>query len=550
MVRTRKPIFPSRIFTVPKSSGGDRLILDVSVLNKSIPCPPFKMTSHNLVRKIIPPGSWMASIDIRDAYLHIPIHPRFQKFLAFQHGSRCFKFRALPFGLNIAPKIFTAVMKLPLRLLREQGVRIVAYLDDLFLWAPSEAQCLTHVKLTCQTLQRMGFLINVEKSTLVPSQQITWVGVRWDMVQDCWSLTPEAISSTSSLARSLLEEKRASRLLMESMLGKAAWAGQILPEARLQSHYLASAIPLFPVEQRKKTVRLPEFLLPHLQWWALPSNLEVSAPLRRPPISASLWSDASDLGWGALSASGSFRQGLWSPEERSLHINLKETRAIRLALEQDLIPSHCHLQAFMDNKTAHFAISRRGSSRSPPLQQEVHDLFLCLAQRDMFITTHFLEGLCNVSADQLSRADPVPSEWELDPRDFQRIQSWRGPLKMDALASPLNTKLPNFISPFPHPLATATDFFSCPLESLDGIYLFPPLNLIPRLLQHLLPYQGSGVLVVPSSSLSSWDAEVRHRYPHSLQLRFPPFQQVQGVKHFPQCDWLRDLTARSLSPRS
>ena len=46
----------------------------------------------------------MASIDIKDAYLHVPIHPTHQKFLRFAVEHRHFQFVALPFGLATVPQ--------------------------------------------------------------------------------------------------------------------------------------------------------------------------------------------------------------------------------------------------------------------------------------------------------------------------------------------------------------------------------------------------------------------------------------------------------------
>ena len=54
-------------------------------------------------------GMWAASLDLKDAYLHIPIHPGFQRFLAFSYQGRTYKFTSLPFGLSTSPRVFTRV---------------------------------------------------------------------------------------------------------------------------------------------------------------------------------------------------------------------------------------------------------------------------------------------------------------------------------------------------------------------------------------------------------------------------------------------------------
>ena len=74
--------FLSRIFTVPKEPTGTRLILDVSTLNEYISVPPLTMSNHNTLSKRLVAPAWMASLDLKDAYLHVPIRQNQHKFLA------------------------------------------------------------------------------------------------------------------------------------------------------------------------------------------------------------------------------------------------------------------------------------------------------------------------------------------------------------------------------------------------------------------------------------------------------------------------------------
>ena len=48
-------------------------------------------------------GEWVASIDLTDAYFHVPIHPSFQKYLRFYVQGRAYQLRALPFSIATAP---------------------------------------------------------------------------------------------------------------------------------------------------------------------------------------------------------------------------------------------------------------------------------------------------------------------------------------------------------------------------------------------------------------------------------------------------------------
>ena len=75
--------FVSSIFVVPKSSGGFRPIINLSYLNYFVTYHHFKMEGLEDVRFLIQQGDWMAKIDIKDAYLNVPIHPDHWRFLRF-----------------------------------------------------------------------------------------------------------------------------------------------------------------------------------------------------------------------------------------------------------------------------------------------------------------------------------------------------------------------------------------------------------------------------------------------------------------------------------
>lgn len=51
------------------------------------------------------------SIDLKDAYLHIPIHRDLQTYLSFCYQEKDYSFRALLFGLATAPRVFTTVTR-------------------------------------------------------------------------------------------------------------------------------------------------------------------------------------------------------------------------------------------------------------------------------------------------------------------------------------------------------------------------------------------------------------------------------------------------------
>ena len=174
--------FYGRLFTVPKSSGGLRPVLDLSPLNKHLQVIHFRMETPRSVRDAIRPGDWATSLDLKDAYFHVPIHRSSRKFLRFVWNDRVFQFRALPFGLSLAPWVFTKITRELAILARSRGIRLRMYLDDWLTLAASSPLALAHTEELMDLTLSLGFLPNWEKSALTPSQQFVYLGMDFDTV--------------------------------------------------------------------------------------------------------------------------------------------------------------------------------------------------------------------------------------------------------------------------------------------------------------------------------------------------------------------------------
>ena len=88
--------FYSHLFTVPKASGGWRPVLDLSALNTFLRPFPFRMETVTSVRASIRQGDWATSIDLSEAYFHIPICPSDQKWLRFTWEQQIFQLLPSP----------------------------------------------------------------------------------------------------------------------------------------------------------------------------------------------------------------------------------------------------------------------------------------------------------------------------------------------------------------------------------------------------------------------------------------------------------------------
>lgn len=165
-------------------------MIDLKRLNRYIRPESFKMDSLQTIIQAVQPMDWMISVNLQDAYLHVPILPAFQKYLRFAVGQTHLQFQALPFGLCTSPRVFTKILISALAPLREKGLRIYHYLDDILLLASSPDQLVHHREILLQSPRELGWLINSEKSQLTLTQQMIYLGAMFDTHEGTVSLPP------------------------------------------------------------------------------------------------------------------------------------------------------------------------------------------------------------------------------------------------------------------------------------------------------------------------------------------------------------------------
>ena len=173
--------FFNRLFLVPKPNNKWRPILDLSNLNLFLKAEKFKMETPETIRTSLQQGEWVTSIDFKDAYFHIPIQEQSRKYLRFHVQGQTYQFKALPFGLSTAPLEFTVIAKEVKLMASHKGIRIHQYLDDWLVRATSHQACLQHTQSLVRICQKLGWLVNLEKSELVPKQIFDFVGYQFDL---------------------------------------------------------------------------------------------------------------------------------------------------------------------------------------------------------------------------------------------------------------------------------------------------------------------------------------------------------------------------------
>ena len=509
VINSESPGYYSNIFLVPKKNGKWRPVIDLSSLNKYIRCPTFKMETTRAVARALQVGEWTTSIDLQDAYFHVPIHATARKYLRFHYEGRTWQFRALPFGLNTAPLVYTRLMSVVTGELREnQGVVVHSYLDDWLIRSRTSRGALQSTEKVVKLCKTLGLTINTDKSDLVPRQLFQFLGIAFDLKR-AW-MTPSE--------RNIIASKQAMSVLRDSPNPTAAMFLRVIGHAvSLMEQVRLGRLHLRPiqwclnkswkmgVQPLSVVVHLDEPARQALNWWLHDNAVTSGVPLHNAKPTHHLYTDASADGWGAymghhtVTAKWAAHQSKWSSNKREMQAILEAVTLWRALMKNAV------LLVATDNTTAMAYINKQGGLRSSVLHDMTLQLYRIAYEDNITITARHIQGKINLVPDMLSRPEQIfPAEWTLQLREFQNLcQRWGKPM-IDAFATSLNHQLPLYYSPVPDQQAVAVDAMS---QDWQGLYLyaFPPLGMLSRFLARVEATQDVQVLLIaPKWPRSTW----------------------------------------------
>ena len=357
--------FISTIFTVSKKNGGLRPVINLKKLNLFVKYEHFKMETFKCVKDIAMYSDYFTSIDLKDAYFSIPIATEYQFYLCFCWETKYYCFQCLPFGLSSAPRVFTKVLKPVIASIRCRGIRAIIYLDDILIFAQSLEESRQNTKYVVDLLTSLGFIINFDKSNMNPVKRTTFLGFIIDSKKMTFSLPAEKIQNIFSLGRSILDSSAVKIREFARFIGFIVSSFDAFPHGKL--HYRALEFAKTKALSNSKGDFDAEFVLNtssrmEIEWWLSQPPDCFSTPIITPPINITIYTDASNSGWGAYSQSdGSFSQGSWSLSQRTLHINELELLAVNFALSR-LCSSQRggHIRVNSDNSTTVSYINKNG----------------------------------------------------------------------------------------------------------------------------------------------------------------------------------------------
>ena len=491
--------FISPIFTRPKKDGYFRITLNLKCFNTNVAHYHFKMDNIWSAIRLMKP-------DLKDAYYSVSICKDHQKFLKSKWKGILYQFVCFPNGLALCPRKFTKLLKPVFSLLRQQGHISVAYIDDSWLMADNFAQCTKNVIDTISLLDKVGFVIHPEKSVLLPTQIITFLGFVLNSILMQVSLTPERAQKLKDACENLLATASPSIRDVAHVLGLLTSSFPGVMYGPLHQKFLemdkTQALNLHKGNFDKK-INLSQEAEMDLKWWvrALPAAYNL---INHGDPQVTMTTDASLIGWGCC-IDTVFSGGNWTPEEAQHDINYLEMLAVFLALKSfTSVVQGNHVKLLVDNTTAVSTINQMGTCHSRVNNHLSQQIWLWCIDHAVWLTVAHIPGKQNTEADRESRLPRRETEWTLHKSIFDAAIKKLGVTPtVDLFAPRLNFQLKPYVTYRPDPEAHAVNAFHISWKR-HTFYAFPPFSVIQRVLQKISEEQTTGLLVVPHWPTQTW----------------------------------------------
>ena len=346
-------------------------------------------------------GAKLAKIDLHPAYRMVPVHADDHHLLSIQWQNEIFVDTALPFGLQSAPKISSAIADALAWTLHTRGVVWqLHYLDDfLFMGMPTDNSCGKAQEVALDTCSELGVPVATHKM----ASQLTFLGIQFDTETMSLSLPVGKLTRILGLFLSWWSKRTASKRELQSLIGHLNHSAMVVLPGRT---FLRRMIDLVKVAKHPNHhVRLTAGFKSDLQWWAS-FLLRWNGRSIMPPEAPShvVTSDASgSWGCGEVTDSGQWFQVQWPESWAEIAIAAKEMVPVVIsAAIWGVQWAKCRVLVRSDNMAVVHCLTT-GTARNPLLMHLLRCLHFVTASHQIDIVSRHVPGVLHTAADALSR---------------------------------------------------------------------------------------------------------------------------------------------------
>lgn len=496
------------VHRITYSKKSERLCHDLRELNRRTKLIPTKMESIDEVKNMIQAREYMAVVDLKKFYWSCRIHQAYRKYFKFRHKGVLYQMTAIPFGWRNAWGVLKKLIDSIIRKMGDRGLRVSNWVDDFLLLLGPDLEVAKERLAKAKTLLKdLGFIVNEEKSSRVPTMKLIFRGYEWDTAAGTIGVPSEKVRDIRREARKFAGT--ASARDIARLVGKIRYVAAATREAIpyiVELEILKKEI----LQQRMgwdRKFTLSTGAQEEIQHWR---NVKKLSPQRIHEVwdaSDATMGDGGPYGYGIVKGDEKYA-GLWSRAMRQESQNYRELMTWRKQLEI--------LQGKLKNKTS---IYQTDSAVAMKYINRVYGKSTKLARLaastwKMMIRNGCTQKAIRINQQQISEADRLSrlrekGDLELHRATYQKImENWNLQPTVDAFATRYSRKCKRFYAKSEDNLAEGVDAFNHSWKN-EVVYAFPPVRKIWNVLRKATEDKCDLVIVTPKWTKKNWYQELK-----------------------------------------
>ena len=371
-------------------------------------------------------NSYMATIDLQDAYRSVPIHPIDRKHFGlswdFGNGPVYLVDNFLCFGSKCSAFIFNRLTDAVSRFMQYQGYVCYNYLDDFILIADSFEEAKQAQLLLIKTLREIGFYISWKKVTS-PSRYCRFLGIGIDSINCQLILPDDKLVKLHAELSFWNNRKSATKHQMQRLCGVLNCCCKVVRGGRVFMFHMIQLLKRFNNCSR---IALPSSFFDDMLWWGkFAETFNGYADFFDiQENSVEIYTDACLHGLAAICEEDFYQARVCStsdevisfyknslhsyeiliPEPHSVNINVLELAAVYLALLRwSYKLTNCRVILYCDNLQVCYNLAR-DKTRNALSNVCLREIFWICVSNNIYISPVYTPSSANVDADYLSRA--------------------------------------------------------------------------------------------------------------------------------------------------
>ena len=352
-------------------------------------------------------GALLCKLDINHAYRLLPVRPSQCHHLCYFWNGNYYVDLVLPFGLRSSGAMFNKFASIILWVIKTHYhiYDIINYSDDFFAVLSKQMPIANNqLSKIIRAFQDLDLPLAEEKIE-GPCTLLIYLGIVINSIPMTIEVPNEKLSSTMIALQKWKQRRTCTKRQLKSLIGKLGHICKVVRPGRMFSRRLIDLSTT--VDRMHHHITMNASARVDILWWIqfLPQWTAVSMiPPTRTIRSTDLklFTDASDLGYGATYGNCWFSQG-WTQEQLDHSINYRELYAIVAATftwGHDWTGKR--IVFVTDNKPI-TQVWDKGTCPSPPIMALIRPLYMFAALRGFSVSFKHISGYLNVAADALSR---------------------------------------------------------------------------------------------------------------------------------------------------